>query len=100
MASRETVPGSFRDPSGFVFLRDGSVYRQVNLEYQDDFDHLIDSGLYETLVGAGLLVPHDEVDGSYAQTDQAYKILKPVQVPFISYPYEWCFSQLKDAALA
>ena len=26
-------------------------------------------------------------------------MLKPENVPFISYPYEWCFSQLKAAAL-
>ena len=30
----------------------------------------------------------------------AYKILKPVELPLISYPYEWSFSQYKDAALA
>ena len=30
----------------------------------------------------------------------AYKILQPQRIPFISYPYEWSFSQLKDAALA
>ena len=26
-------------------------------------------------------------------------VLRPERVPFISYPYEWCFSQWKDAAL-
>jgi hypothetical protein len=26
-------------------------------------------------------------------------VIEPQLVPFISYPYEWCFSQLKDAAL-
>jgi SAM-dependent methyltransferase len=29
----------------------------------------------------------------------AYKVLRPAVVSFISYPYEWNFSQLKDAAL-
>ncbi|TEU11398.1 MAG: class I SAM-dependent methyltransferase [Anaerolineales bacterium] len=93
------IPGSFRDPSGFVFFRDGSIYRQVNIIYKENYDHLIDSGLYETLVDSGLLVSHNEVGIGYAKTDSAYKILKPELVPFMSYPYEWCFSQLKDAAL-
>ena len=30
---------------------------------------------------------------------RGYKIIKPEPIPFISYPYEWCFSQLQDAAL-
>jgi len=29
----------------------------------------------------------------------AYQIIQPQLVEFISYPYEWCFGQLKDAAL-
>ncbi len=94
------VPGSFRDPSGFVFFQDKSIYRQVNTVYKENFNHLVNSGLYEALVDSGILISHDEVDISYAKTDGAYKILKPEVIPFVSYPYEWCFSQLKDAALA
>lgn len=98
--SKGTLPSSFRDPSGFLFFQDGSVYRQVNTIYKENYDHLMDSGLYESLVDSGMLVAHDEVGTDYARTDDAYKILKPELIPFISYPYEWCFSQLKDAALA
>lgn len=93
------VAASFRDPSGFVFLRDGVVYRQINRAYQNNYDHLIISGLYEKLVQDGLLVPHTEVSLQYAVTEDAYKVMKPEPVPFISYPYEWCFSQIKHAAL-
>ncbi|MGB2768633.1 MAG: SAM-dependent methyltransferase [Candidatus Zixiibacteriota bacterium] len=97
-ANAEALASSFRDPSGFVFTRDGSVYRQVNRAYEDNYDHLMRSGLYESLVGSGLLIPHDEVETESAGAEGAYKILKPELIPFISYPYEWCFSQLKDAA--
>ena len=93
------VPGSFRDPSGYVYLRDGEIYRQVNQPYQVDFDQLVGSGLYQQLVDDGLLIPHTEVGLDCAAGDNAYKVIKPQQIPFISYPYEWCFSQLKDAAL-
>lgn len=93
------VLSSFRDPSGFLFLRDGLIYRQVNYKYKENYDHLINSGLYEALVGDELLIPHREVKNEYAMSDEAYRIIKPEFIPFISYPYEWCFSQLKDATL-
>lgn len=91
---------SFRDPDGFVFARDGVVYRQVNKSHRERYDHLLASGLYEALVGAGLLVAHEEVDADLAPEPPAYKVLRPEPVPFISYPYEWCVGQLRDAALA
>ena len=100
ITSNGNIASSFRDPSGFLFFQDGSIYRQVNTIYKENYDHLIDSGLCETLVDSGLLVSHDEVGTVLATTDSAYKILKPELIPFISYPYEWCFSGLKDAALA
>ena len=96
----QRIPSSFRDPSGFLFSRDGVLYRQINRQYKDHFDHLIQSGLYETLVQQGLLIPHFEVDISPEEESMAYKIIQPELIHFISYPYEWCFSQLKDAALA
>ena len=92
-ANSGAFASSFRDPSGFVFARGGSVYRQVSRAYQDNYDHLMRSGLYEALVGSRLLIPHDEVSRDYAMAEGAYKVLKPELIPFISYPYEWCFSQ-------
>jgi hypothetical protein len=96
---REEIGGSFRDPSGMVFKHQGELLRQINRIYQDDYDLLIKSGLYDKLTGAGLLIPHEEVTSPIPTTAAAYKTIKPVLVPFISYPYEWSFSQLKDAAL-
>ena len=93
------LPSSFRDPSGFLFVQDGQLYRQVNKTYRTHYDHLISSGLYENLVECGLLIPHSEASPACAAGDEVYKVLRPEMVPFVSYPYEWCFSQLKDAAL-
>ena len=87
---------SFRDPSGFMFQEGGQWFRQVNERYRPDFEALVGSGLYDELVAAGRLIPHAEV----APREGAWKVLKPHQIDTISYPYEWCFSQLKDAALA
>jgi hypothetical protein len=94
-----TLPASFRDPSGFIFQHDGELYRQVNRSYRDHYQMLMDSGLYAALVKQGMLIPHDEVDGPVADESSVWRILKPEPITLISYPYEWCFSQLKDAAL-
>lgn len=95
----ETIPASFRDPSGFIFQHKGELYRQVNLAYRDHYQMLMDSGLYTALVEKGMLIPHEEVESPVADESSSWRILKPEPVPFISYPYEWCFSQLKDAAI-
>jgi len=71
----------------------------VNIGYKENYDHLMESGLYESVTDARLMIRHEEVGADLARTDDAYKVLKPELVPFVSYPYEWCFSQLKDAAL-
>lgn len=59
----------------------------------------MDSGLYEKLIKAGLLIPHVEVDQAPAKKETYFKVIQPERVPFISYPYEWSFGQLKSAAL-
>src|SRR5690349_24597609 len=92
-------PASFRDPSGFVFQWNDHLYRQVNKFYADDYEMLMTSGLYQHLVHRKWLISHSETDEIVAAPVLWYKTLKPFQVPLISYPYEWCFDQLKDAAL-
>jgi hypothetical protein len=97
--SNGSIPGSFRDPSGFLFSRDGTLFRQVNTVYKDDYEHLMQSGLYQALIERDLMVPHTEADVPPERGEGAYKVIQPERIPFISYPYEWCFTQLKQAAL-
>ena len=94
------LSASFRDPSGFLFSRGGVLYRQINRAYEKEYARLMDSGLYERLVKAGLLIPHGEVNQAPAESEAVLKVIQPERVPFISYPYEWSFGQLKSAALA
>lgn len=95
--NKQQLSSSFRDPDGFLFEKDGKLYRQVNNSYKADYDSLMDSGLYAKLTSANLLIPHAEVE--HWENSDAYKIIAPEIIPFISYPYEWSFSQFKDAAL-
>lgn len=57
------------------------------------------SGLYDSLVRRGLLVPHEEVPSAQG-SDECYKIIRPEALEMISHSYKWSFRQLKDAALA
>jgi hypothetical protein len=91
------LASSFRDPSGFVYVENGMLFRQVHPRYSAHYDLLMRSGLYQALVDKEWLVPHEEV--ASAASPETYRILQPRIVPYVSYPYEWCFSQLKDAAL-
>lgn len=97
--NRESHPSSFRDPNGFLFNSDGLILRQVNLSYRHNYDKLIESGLYKELTENNLLLEHEETSLPPPQPESAYKVIQPEQLAFISYPYEWSFSQLKDAAL-
>ena len=91
-------PGSFRDPSGTVYWRDGRLLRQVNPCYIEQYNKLMSSGLHDMLVKQNLMVAHREVEDT-GLDGCAYRVLEPDIIPLISYPYEWCFSQLKEAAL-
>lgn len=94
-----THRASFRDPAGYVFTSDGVLYRQIHDIARKDYEHFVTSGLYDRLVASGDLVRHEEVDRALSPDGLAFRVIRPARVPFISYPYEWCFSQLKAAAL-
>jgi len=97
--SIERLPGSYRDPSGFLFKKDGTLHRYVARSYGPHYDALMGTGLYDELKAAELLIPHEEVFLSEPAVRDACRVLVPELVPFVSYPYEWCFGQLKAAAL-
>ncbi|HEY5967095.1 MAG TPA: hypothetical protein VIU35_03910 [Chitinophagaceae bacterium] len=99
MADHTRHPASYKDPSGFIFQASGKFYRQVNKIYADHYDLLIRSGLSSFLQEKKLLLSHEEVTENILHSDDWYLTLLPEQIPFSSYPYEWCFEQLKDAAL-
>ena len=71
-----------------------STGRSMNLDGVH-YDRLVNSGLYDELANSHLLVSHQEVNVEAWDSESAYKVLAPETIPFVSYPYEWCFGQLK-----
>ena len=94
MTHKKAHPASFRDPSGFMFAEEGVVKRQINPIYFKQYNALKDSGFFNTLFKSQVLIPHEELSNSSEQI-----VIQPDQIPFITYPYEWCFNQYKEAAL-
>ena len=96
----EPDPGSWRDPFGFVYRRDGVLLRQVNSAAAAEWEATEGSGFLRHLQTAGLLIGHEPAPLDWAADPSlVLTVIRPEPVPFISYPYEWTFGQLKAAAL-
>ena len=65
---------SFRDPSGFVFKKNNIIYRQINSCYSENYELLMESGLYKELTERNLLIEHKEEKCP----PDIYKIIKHV----------------------
>lgn len=81
-----------------MFMHNNTIYRQINPNYKNDYEQLLSSGLYAALIDAKQLVEHAEVKDPRTASS-GWKIIQPEKIPFISYPYEWSFGMMKDAAL-
>jgi hypothetical protein len=92
-------PSSFRDVDGFVFEYEGTIYRAINENYLDIYAKLMESGLYEKLINEELLIPHSEEKTIPLTIPGHSLIIKPFQVKNITYPYEWSYEQMRDAAI-
>src|SRR3954464_13835685 len=96
-------PGSFRDPDSRVFTTDGRVLRLLSEQGLADWRELSSSGLVDELVGERRLVGTREVEEDAALREAIHGgvagVLEHDVIPFVSYPYEWTFSMLRDAAL-
>ena len=82
---------SFRDHDARVTQKDGQYYRLIYHTYKNEYDHLMQSGLYDELLQKKLIIPHKEIP-LFQDHSNVYKCLHPKQLSFISYPYEWTTS--------
>lgn len=90
----EPHASSFRDPSGYIFRQNNVIYRAILKPYFDTYQKINEANLYQILFDEALLIRHTEREKSPEKI-----ILQPEKIDFISYPYEWSFSQWKEAAL-
>lgn len=101
-------PGSFRDPGAYIFQSKDRVIRAITADVEERFGKVYDSGVLHRLADNGLMIDCTRLNSMTrelsvlrgARGEQFAAFYEHSRVPFISYPYEWCFSQLKEAALA
>ena len=91
-------PGSFRDPSGYVFSCDDRIFRALSDDAYRNFRLLKSSGAYDDLRSREWIIAADEAEAG-RHDQNGHRILEHPKLPFVSYPYEWPFSLLKRAAL-
>src|SRR5919107_4606111 len=97
-------PGSFRDPESRVFYQGDEVFRALSADGLSDFEALRATGLLDDERVVRTEVVADGAAGGRAAGEgllvhEPAGVLRHERIPFVSYPYEWTFSMLKDAAL-
>jgi hypothetical protein len=90
---------SFRDSSARIKNVNGLYLRYLSGTYKMQYEHLMQSGLYQKLIDKDLIIAHQE-NSNPENIDTVYKILQPDQIPYQVMPYEWSFSQWKKAIIA
>ena len=95
--------GSFRDRTARVFYDRGRVCRGLTDHALRQWEALSSTSFYERSVADGTVIPSYRLDPSAVllpQNDARWAaVLQHETIPFVSYPYEWPFGMLKDAAL-
>jgi SAM-dependent methyltransferase len=95
----ELEPGSFRDPESRVFYAGKEVYRALSPDGLSDFEALRATGLLDDERVVRTEAAEDTAALRGLLVHEPAGVLRHERIPFVSYPYEWTFSMLKDAAL-
>ncbi len=82
-----------------MVVKKSGYYRYIFHEYKEEYEHLMQSGLYQELTQKMFLIEHQEIQID-ADDPKVYKLLYPSQISFQSYPFEWSYKQWKEAILA
>lgn len=101
MQLRDADSGSYRDPSGHIYEVDGRILRTVAERAREDYEAVRDAGIFRKYADKGWLIEAGEVplESLGAPLPDVAYVLEHPRLHFVSYPYEWCFAALKDAAL-
>jgi hypothetical protein len=94
-------PGSFRDPLSRVFVTDDAVYRGLSEQGLAEFEAVAGTRFFGDLQREGRVVPTEQVAPEAAGLPTEFAgALRHERLPVVTYPYEWTFTMLRDAALA
>ena len=94
-------PGSFRDPAGKIFYHNNKVFRILNYEGEKRLKFLEESKILEESIKKDFLIKSSRINEQDLNFKEAENktIIEHKKLDYISYPFEWSFDQLKDAAI-
>jgi ribosomal protein L11 methylase PrmA len=104
-STEETVaaiePGSFRDRTARVFRANEEIYRGLTATASEEWRAVDQSQFFRRAIERGAIVQTQMVERlQWPEGSGKWEaVLHHERIPFISYPYEWCFSMLKASAL-
>ena len=103
MTDAALEPGSFRDRTARVFYHQGRIFRGLTEAASREWQALSATSFFQRFTATGGIVSTEQRELSavpISATDQQWSaVLEHERIPFVSYPYEWPFGMLKDAAL-
>jgi hypothetical protein len=95
-------PGSFRDRGSRVFEVGGEIRRALSSRALADYDAVSAAPFFSKALAAGRIVGTERADGVGGPLPLGgpwAAVLRHERIPIVSYPYEWTFGMLRDAAL-
>ncbi|HEX6968232.1 MAG TPA: methyltransferase, partial [Micromonosporaceae bacterium] len=92
-------PGSFRDPANRVFYHEGQVLRGLDARAAEEWRALIATDFFPRLLAAGRICGSEALPAGTSIGHRWALVLRHERIPVVSYPYEWSFAMLRDAAL-
>ena len=102
-ASVDVEPGSFRDRTSRVFYADGAVLRGLDGRALVEWDALAATRFFPRLLREGKVIGTERLQAVGVRRPgddtQWAGVLRHERISFVSFPYEWCFGMLRDAAL-
>lgn len=94
-------PSSFRDNLGNIYYVDNRVIRTINSNGKKNFKYIVDEKILDESIKNNFLINtkiinKDELPSFFSKFEY---VVESESIPYISYPYEWSFEQLKCAAI-
>ena len=94
------IPGSFRDPSGNVFNYQNKIIRSVTKIAEQKYLYIKNNNIIEDSIKNNFLINTFEINDVFLKEQlKSSFLLEHQKLEYVSYPYEWSFEQLRDAAL-
>lgn len=97
----EFEPGSYRDRDGRVFRHAGSICRALSSRALEEWDFVHRTRSFQSAIASGQVVGTERLEAADldAIAPGWAAVLRHDAIPFVSYPFEWTFGMLQDAAL-